>query len=61
MKRTHIVNLITALILSLVLMFSAVSTVCFASENTVTITFNATVPYGIPQGTNVSIGSNLNS
>lgn len=61
MKRTHIVNLITALILSLVLMFSAVSTVCFASENTVTITFNATVPDGIPQGTNVSIGSNLNS
>lgn len=61
MKRTHIINSAITLVLSLILMFSTVSTVCFASENTVTITFNATVADGIPQKTNVSIGSNLNA
>ncbi len=60
MKRTHIVNSVITLVLSLFLVFSTFSTVCFASENTVTITFNATVADGIPQGTYVSIGSNLN-
>ncbi|MCH5296205.1 MAG: hypothetical protein J1E85_00890 [Ruminococcus sp.] len=61
MNRTHIVGSVIAIILSLALMFSAVSTGASAAGNTVTLTFNATVANSIPQGTKVSIGSSLNT
>ena len=61
MKKTRIICSVVAVLLSLVLMLSAVSTGAFAAEDTVTITFNATVTGGIPQGTTLSIGSSLNT
>lgn len=61
MKKAHIVHSLVAVLLSLILLFSAVSTGASAAENTVTITFNATVANGIPQGAELSIGSSLNT
>lgn len=61
MKKSHIVYPLTSVLLSLILMFSAVSTSASAADDTITITFNATVASGIPQGTELSIGSNLNT
>ena len=65
MKKSRIINCITAVVFSFILSILTVS--CGGADatvpesNTVTLTFNAIVAGGIPQGTNVSIGSNLNT
>ena len=65
MKKSRIISSITAIVFSFILSIFTVS--CGGADattpesSTVTLTLNATVAGGIPQGTNVSIGSNLNT
>ncbi|MDE7439088.1 MAG: hypothetical protein K2N23_01070 [Clostridia bacterium] len=72
MKEANIFRYITAVLLALILLiFIILFSACTpdnnddepskTDENTVVLTFNATVANGIPQGTNVSIGSSLNT
>lgn len=65
MKKIRIVRCSMAVVFSLI--FSILTVSCgnagttVPESSTVTLTFNATVANGIPQGTNVSIGTSLNT
>lgn len=61
MKIKRILRILTGSVLSAVMAFSTAITCLCASSDTVTLTFNTTVDEGIPDGTYLSIGTNLNS
>lgn len=61
MKINRMIHIVTVAVLSAILVCSTAIVCAFASDGTVTLTFNTTVEKGIPEGTNLSIGTNLNN
>lgn len=61
MKIKNIIQIATVALLSIAFMISAAATYAYVADSAVILTFYATVKNGIPKGTKLSIGSNINS